>query len=77
MGIQDTQQYVPHPTGKISVHSSESSVPSKLIYTLLQHMHIPTTKPSFIPPLAWELYFSVLNVSKNNTNGKRYNFVQL
>ena len=36
-GIQGTQQYVPHPTLKLSVHSPKPSAPSTLVYTLLPH----------------------------------------
>lgn len=36
-GIQGSQQYVLHPSLKLSVHSPKPSVPSKLVYTLLLH----------------------------------------
>ena len=65
-GIQGSQQYVLHPSLKLSVHSPKPSVPSKLVYTLLLHKPYISLLSSFsshhFPCLGCIL--PALNVSK-------------
>jgi len=65
-GSQGSQQYVLHPSLKLSVHSPKPSVPSKLVYTLLLHKPYISLLSSFsshhFPCLGCIL--PALNVSK-------------